>query len=82
MIIVLAGEDSKFCAQLQGLLLSQSHAVSLLPLAGLLEALHPEPPHLLVLAGTASRGSAAALLSSLRADSRLRLLPVPDIRAR
>ena len=51
MFITIAGDEDKFCSQLEGLLTAQNHKVSVVvPLKRLREALQGLPPHLLVVA--------------------------------
>ncbi|MFA6003137.1 MAG: hypothetical protein WC881_03625, partial [Elusimicrobiota bacterium] len=77
MFITVVGEDPKFCAQLEQLLLSQNHKVTSAPqlarVPGLLQAM---PPHLLVVASDQNPGAVAALLKSIRDDAGLRRLPI------
>jgi two-component system alkaline phosphatase synthesis response regulator PhoP len=77
LLITIAGEDRKFCAQLEQLLLGQNHKVTMLAsLASVQESLKGLEPHLLVLAPEHGSGGAAQLLKSIREEEGLRPLPI------
>ncbi|MCX5794429.1 MAG: response regulator transcription factor [Elusimicrobia bacterium] len=77
MFITIAGEERKFCAQLQALLLGQNHKVTVLTsLALVMESLQGLAPHLLVVAPESDSDGAARLLKSIRDEAGLRRLPI------
>lgn len=76
MLITVAGADSKFCAEIKGLLASQDHRARVLPLSGLLESLQEAPPHLAVLVGPSSGSLVVSLLREVREDPRMRQMPI------
>ncbi|MDD5630053.1 MAG: response regulator transcription factor [Elusimicrobia bacterium] len=77
MFISIAGDDRKFCSQLQALLVGQDHKVTMLAsLEHVVESLQGLVPHLLVVAPEGDSDSAARLLKSIRDDAGLRRLPV------
>ena len=76
MFIAIAGEDAKFCSQLEKLLLSQNQyrVVVVSPLESLQKTLQVPPlAHLLVLA---PRDDATTLVKSIRGDSSLSRLSI------
>ncbi len=75
MLIAIAGEDAKFCAQLQPMLAQQGHEVLLIPAsAPLSDTLRASGAQLLVLVPSGSDGK--GVLSAIRADGGLKLLPI------
>ncbi|MDD5657321.1 MAG: response regulator transcription factor [Elusimicrobia bacterium] len=83
MFITVAGEDDKFCGQLERLLLCESHKVSVIkPLAEVGRVLQGSAPHLLVLVPDAAGRSVVDLLGAVRNDSGLRRLPILCINPR
>jgi len=75
LFITIAGDEDKFCSQLEGLLSAQNHKVSVVvPLKRLREALQGLPPHLLVVAPAAGSEGVPALLKSIREEAGLRKL--------
>ena len=77
MLIAIAGDDAKFCAQLQPLLAAQNHQVLVIPpgapLAGTLRA---SGAHLLVMVPAEASKAACAALSAIRAEPALRRMPI------
>jgi two-component system alkaline phosphatase synthesis response regulator PhoP len=76
LLIAVGAEDSKFRAQLSGLLESSGHKVMILTAhAGAMKELRAAKPHLLV-AAFGTDGGAVEFIRSLRAQPDMRLLPV------
>ena len=78
MLISIAGDDAKFCAQLSALLAAQGHRVETLGWAGgkLLKALQGATPELLVVVPPAAGAAALEALRLVRDDAGLRSLPI------
>jgi two-component system phosphate regulon response regulator PhoB len=77
MKITIGAEASKFREQIEGLLREQQYGVALVEkLGGALEALRAAPPELLVLGDPFLNGGLAEFLRAIRAEARLRGLPV------
>ncbi|MBI3554612.1 MAG: response regulator transcription factor [Elusimicrobia bacterium] len=77
MHITIAGDDEKFCAQIQKLLEEHNHKVAVLARVGhVLEALRAEPPHLLIIVKPFFHETLTQFLHVLREVPPMRRMPV------
>ncbi len=77
MHITIAGEDPRFCDQLQGLLEDHQHTIVVISHHGrVIESLRLEPPHLLVIVESFFKETLANFLHVVRQDPKLRRIPI------
>ncbi|MFH1724118.1 MAG: response regulator transcription factor [Elusimicrobiota bacterium] len=80
MLIAVVGQDSKFCLQLQDLLETQNHRVSLVPdVDHAFARLTADPVHLIVVDGLPSKDATLELIRTLRAHASTRQIPVLNV---
>jgi DNA-binding response OmpR family regulator len=77
MHITIAGEEPKFCAQLQELLEAHNHQITSITRHGhVIEALRQAPPHLLVIVESFFKETLGSFLHVVREDPKLRRIPI------